>query len=129
MPRHATREAIAQARELCNVPTEPECKLWRELRVLNKRGYHFRRQVPFRGYTLDFVEHSLSLVIELDGSQHGLEEQRKHDAIRDAVLASQGYTVLRFWNRELKEDIELVVGRILHELELRPPHPKTRSAF
>ncbi|HEY2069799.1 MAG TPA: DUF559 domain-containing protein [Rhizomicrobium sp.] len=121
-------ETVARARELRSAPADHERKLWRHLRELNKNGYHFRRQVPFRGYILDFVEHSHRLIVELDGSQHGLEENHAYDARRDAVLSEQGYLVVRFWNRELDEDIQLVVERILHELQERPPTRKS-SAF
>jgi len=94
--------------------------------MLNRNGCHFRRQVPFRGYILDFVEHGHRLVVELDGSQHALMEDHMRDEARDAMIEEQGYKVLRFWNREIDEDIGAVVARIVHELQLRAP---TRKSF
>ena len=105
-----------------NAPTGVERKLWWKLRELNAQGYHFRRQVPFRSYILDFAEHSHRLVIELDGSQHGLVKHRAHDAVRDRVLSDEGYRVLRFWNDEIIDNIEGVVEGILRALT-QAPHP------
>src|SRR5665213_690440 len=74
---------IARARELRRDSTEVEERLWWKL--LELRGYHFRRQAPFRSYVLDFVEHGARLVIELDGSQHGEDAHRARDEKRDGL--------------------------------------------
>jgi len=81
---------IDRARSLRQHASDGERKLWHTLRGLRPQGFHFRRQVPFRGYMLDFVEHSARIVIELDDS-HG-----DADEVRDRVLLSEGYRVLRF---------------------------------
>src|SRR5258708_16719573 len=80
--------------------------------MLKPQGFHFRKQVPFRDYVLDFVEHSTRVVIELDGRQHGEEMNRPRDARRDELLRSESYHVLRFWNYEVVEDIGAVVDLI-----------------
>jgi very-short-patch-repair endonuclease len=125
MFKHPKPEAIARARVLRGTATAHERKLWRKLRELNRNGYHFRRQVPFRGYTLDFVEHAAHLVIELDGVQHGLQEQRERDTTRDAVIGREGYRILRFWNREVNDSFDVIVDAIVRELERRWPPPET----
>lgn len=117
--------SIERARRLRREATEVEKTLWWRLREFRPDGYHFRRQVPFRGYILDFVEHNRRVIIELDGGQHGLPENECYDAARDAVLKAEGYIVLRFWNGEIVENIEGVVEGILRVLKNRPP---TRSA-
>ena len=63
-------------------------------------GVHFRRQVPFGKYILDFFSLKAKLVIELDGSQHYTDEGLAKDAIRDAFLRDNGLTVLRFSDHE-----------------------------
>ena len=126
MFKRENQKTVTRARELRREATRPERKLWRELRMLNRNGYHFRRQAPFRGYILDFVEHSHRLVVELDGNQHGPEEEHVRDEARDAVIAGQGYDALRFWNREVDDGLDLVVDRILHALQARSP---TRKSF
>ena len=50
------------------------------------------------------------LIIELDGGQHA--EQLPHDQHRDAWLTKQGYTVLRFWNNEVMQELEAVLEKI-----------------
>jgi very-short-patch-repair endonuclease len=52
--------------------------------------FHIRRQAPFRGYFLDFVCFERRLVVELDGSQHGEDDQADHDFVRDLVLKREG---------------------------------------
>jgi very-short-patch-repair endonuclease len=128
MRKRLAQNAIARARALRNGRTDAEGLLWRKLRDLNGRGYHFRRQVPFRGYTLDFAEHSACIVIELDGSQHGLSEQRERDDTRDAVLSEQGYLVLRFSNVEVFRELERVTDIIFREVERRRPPPEALRA-
>jgi very-short-patch-repair endonuclease len=137
-------ERLERARALRRVATGHEMKLWWKLRTLRPLGLHFRRQVPFRDYILDFAEHRAKLVIELDGSQHGMKDQQTRDRVRDAVLNSEGYSVLRFWNGDIDENLNGVVEAILREAQVcvpaphpahsvrRPPHEgevKKRSSF
>ena len=60
------------------------------------------------------------LVIEADGPFHDPER----DAIRDAWLAAKGFRVLRFSNREIRPEPELVTERILSALDELPPVPQ-----
>jgi very-short-patch-repair endonuclease len=115
---------IGRATNLRTHATDAERKLWYKLRELKALGYHFRRQVPFRSYILDFVEHSAKLVIELDGGQHGEDAPRSRDEIRDSTLRSEGYRVIRFWNAEVLTDADLVTEYLLAELKAEAvPHP------
>ncbi|MGQ0742595.1 MAG: endonuclease domain-containing protein [Alphaproteobacteria bacterium] len=130
MFKRAKRENISRARALQRTATEAERLLWWKLKPLNKLGYHFRRQAPFRSYTLDFVEHKSRLVIELDGGQHGAHDHHSRDRKRDTLLASQGYRTLRFWNNEVFENLDAVVETIFSVLEKRnhpPPPARARS--
>ena len=52
-------------------------------------------------------------MIEVDGGQHGIEIEK--DATRTAWLESQGYSVIRFWNNEVMENIEGVLRSIREE--------------
>ena len=81
---------IDRARSLRQRATDPERKLWHVLRGMRAQGFHFRRQVPFRGYMLAFVEHSARIIIELDESHCDADE------VKDRVLFSEGYRLLRF---------------------------------
>jgi very-short-patch-repair endonuclease len=123
MHHHHGKQEIGRARALRSNATDSEKTLWHKLRELKHLGYRIRRQSPFRNYVLDFVEHSAKLVIELDGSHHGLPDQARKDERRDALLMAEGYRVLRFWNSEVVENLDGVVDVIMRELRQRDPHP------
>jgi very-short-patch-repair endonuclease len=111
---------IQRARELRSNMSEPEVMLWSRLKRLRERGYRFRRQLPFRGYYLDFVCLSRRMVIEVDGFQHGEDTQAEHDAIRDRILQRQGFRVLRFWAGEVRRDLGGAMDQIVRALEEAP---------
>ena len=119
MHSRADKSAITRARRLRGNATDAERKLWAELRLLRRLGFHFRRQAPFQRYTLDFVEHSAKLVIELDGGQHGEPEYRRRDEVRDALLEREGYYTVRIWNGEVDTDMNGVMETIHRVLQMR----------
>jgi very-short-patch-repair endonuclease len=116
------------ARKLRRTMTRQELKLWLHLRELRKRGFHFRRQCPLDGYVIDFVCYHPKLAIEIDGSQHSHLPHKSRDAKRDAYLTASGFRVIRFWNRDIDENLEGVTTLILHELQSNAPHPAARRA-
>jgi very-short-patch-repair endonuclease len=131
MYKPAGPEKIARARQLRREATPFEKRLWRKLRGLNALGFRFRQQAPFDNYILDFVEHDAKLVIELDGAQHGEAEHLARDARRDAFLKDQGYQTLRFWNSEVKNNLDGMVERIaaiVRERQHRPPPDRLRRS-
>lgn len=103
-PRH---RLATLARGLHNNATDAERLLWQYLRNSQIEGVKFRRQQPIEEYIADFVSFSPKLVIELDGGQHALDEER--DRRRDECLRRNGFTVLRFWNNEVIGNIEGVL--------------------
>ncbi|SDP69460.1 Very-short-patch-repair endonuclease [Phyllobacterium sp. YR620] len=103
---------IASARKLRSDMTDEERKLWRQLWRIPLEGSHFRRQVPIGPYCADFLSHRLKLIIEVDGFQHGLADQRRHDIRRTAWLEGEGYRVLRFWTHEIRTELESVLDTI-----------------
>ena len=102
----------ATARRLRANQTSAEMTLWRELRKLETRGTHFRRQVPIGPYVADFACLASHLVIELDGSQHADEPNKSNDDARTRWLEAEGYRVLRFWNNDLIENIDGVMETV-----------------
>jgi very-short-patch-repair endonuclease len=102
-----------RARRMRREKGDAERRLWRELRELNRRGFHFRQQAPVGPYIADFADHSAKLVIEVDGSQHGEPKAIKLDTARTRWLERNGYRVLRFWNREVLANMEGVMVAIL----------------
>lgn len=94
--------------------TDVETKLWYQLRDRRFYGVKFRRQHPIKGFVVDFVSLDHNLIIELDGGQHALEKEK--DARRTAVLESESYRVIRFWNNEIIENMNGVLYTIAEAL-------------
>jgi very-short-patch-repair endonuclease len=101
---------LNNAKTLRSKQTEAEQRLWYHLRAHRFLGLKFKRQKPMGRYIVDFVCLEQRLIIELDGSQHS--EQQHYDQDRDAWLRSQGYTVLRFWNNDVIQQLEGVLEQI-----------------
>jgi very-short-patch-repair endonuclease len=55
------------------------------------------------------------LIIEVGGSQH--LDQEEYDAKRTTFLESKGYRVLRYWNSDMMNKINDVLGMILGKPE------------
>ena len=110
------------ARKLRKHQTDAERRLWRELRALKPRGFHFRRQVPIDHLIVDFACLSARVVIEVDGGQHNAPPGLAADTARDAHLRRAGFRVLRFWNNEVMGNLDAVVEVVLGALrEHNPP--------
>jgi very-short-patch-repair endonuclease len=90
-------------------PTDAERKLWHALRDRRLDGLKFRRQVPIGNYIVDFICIEAKLIVEADGGQHA---ENTYDGERDDWLKAQGFTVLRFWNSEILNNIEGVMETI-----------------
>ena len=95
------------ARSLRKRQTRAEELLWRNLRARHLDDAKFRRQVPIGDYIVDFISFEKKIVIELDGGQHAATTTR--DAERDAWLQGRGYSVLRFWDNEVFQNMESVL--------------------
>jgi very-short-patch-repair endonuclease len=78
--------------------------------------FHFRRQSPIANFIVDFECRRRRVVVEIDGTQHGFDENRVCDASRDQVLKDLGYRVLRFGNPDVNENLEGVMEAIRLEL-------------
>lgn len=102
---------IQRARELRRQRTDAESRLWRTLRARRLGGWYWKRQVPFGPFFLDFLCREAALVVELDGGQHS--EQAAYDARRTAYLERCGLKVIRFWNFQVFEDMDMVCRTIL----------------
>ncbi len=106
---------VERARKLRRDLTPQEWMLWNGLKESFPEA-HFRKQVPFGPYYADFACHVATLVIELDGSQHA--DAVPYDAARTAFLESEGYTVIRFWNNDVTNNLDGVLTAIAHHLTL-----------
>ena len=106
------------ARALRNKMTKAEACLWKYvLRAGKMKNYTFHRQRPVLNYIADFMCKELSLVIETDGLTHDFEDVQIKDKRKQNDLETAGYTVLRFTDSEVLNNIEGVYQHIYNWIE------------
>jgi 5-methyltetrahydrofolate--homocysteine methyltransferase len=96
------------AKENRQKPTEAEAILWEYLRE-RQLGQPFRRQHVIGEYIADFCCIPAKLVVEIDGRYHQLPQQKVDDDYRQKWLEKQGFTVVRFTNEQVLNDIDNVL--------------------
>ena len=105
-----TPEIEQAARKLRNNLTPAEALLWSALRNKKVEGLRFCCQHPVGNFILDFYCPACKLVIEVDGEIHN--HQIDYDEARTAKLAEYSYTVIRFSNEEVINDLPKVLTKI-----------------
>ena len=116
---------VPVARALRKRSTEAEKLLWRHLRSRQLAGLKFRRQEPIGPYIVDFYCLAHRLIVEVDGGQHAVDQER--DRERTAWLEARGHRVIRVWNAEVIDNIEGVLATIVRRLEeTKSPSPSHR---
>jgi len=113
MNRIYSQKSLDNAKNLRTNQTNCENILWQHIRAKRLNGIKFRRQVPIGKYIVDFVALSKKLIIELDGSQH--LDNIEYDTQRTEYLNKYGYKVLRFFDNDITENIDLVLNLIVKE--------------
>jgi very-short-patch-repair endonuclease len=97
------------ANKLRKEMTKAEACLWKYvLKAKQLNGYQFRRQRPVLNYIADFMCLELKLIIEVDGITHHWEETILKDRKQQNDLEVAGFTVLRFTDDEVLNDIKAV---------------------
>ena len=94
--------------------TKEERHLWYDF--LKRLPVTFNRQKVIGRYIVDFYCAEKKLAIELDGTQHFLEDGKRVDMERDAYLRSVGLTILRYSNRDINQQFTRVCNDILQHL-------------
>jgi len=115
-PLKTKQSTLKRAREFRRNLTETETMLWSKLQDDQLMGYRFLSQHPIGPYFADFACRKRKLVVELDGATHSTPEEREHDARR---TERQGWTVVRFWNHEIKQNL----NGVLESIQQRLPPP------
>ena len=104
------------ARKLRVTQTLGETILW--TRILSKKqlkGWVFNRQYCIGEYIVDFICRELKLIIEVDGCSHDFKISE--DEYRDAILESNGYTILRILEKDVRNNLDGVYLEILRVLD------------
>ncbi|GLV24264.1 endonuclease domain-containing protein [Sphingobium sp. Cam5-1] len=100
--------------------TECEKQLWAALRNRQLDGFKFRRQATIGPYVVDLLCAEHRLIVEVDGGQHGDEA----DLSRTRFLERQGYSVIRFWNHEVIENLDGVLESVRQALPVKQTNNK-----
>ena len=77
-----------------------------------------KRQKCIENYIVDFYIPSAKTVIEIDGGQHKMAENKEIDRQRDDDLTKWGIDVLRYSNIDVNNNFNVVCMDILKHLNL-----------
>ena len=109
-----TKPIKAYACELRKNGTQAERTIWKYLLSRNRTGYRFLRQRIIGNYIVDFFNYELQLIIEIDGSSH--DSKGEVDRIRQDYLESFNFTILRFEEKEVIQNLEDVKRNVFHAI-------------
>ena len=93
----------------------PELKFAEELIRRNIGGWYYEYRNGI--YSYDFAFPDLKLDVEIDGHTHTLPKVQKIDAERDEWSRSRGWSVLRITAKDLKNNFEESMGRVLEAVK------------
>ena len=100
--RQISRHAATLRRER----TAAEDRVWQRLRNRQIGGFKWRFQHSVGRRIADFVCLEAMLVVEIDGSRHGEEVERR----RTADLEASGCGVIRFCNLDAFTNLEVILA-------------------
>ena len=114
--------------------TKAEACIWKYLLSRKQMmGFSFRRQRPVLNYIADFMCKELMLIIEIDGITHQWENVSKNDIVRSEKLEEIGFTIIRFSDDEVLNDVKNVNQTICFYiedyLEKTTPTPRQRGTL
>jgi len=73
-------------------------------------------------YFIDFAFEHEKVAVEIDGSQHNLEERKKSDSQKDKLLIELGWRVIRFTAKDIQTNIDLCIEKLLVFLKSNITH-------
>jgi len=130
--RGKDQKRAERARLLRHALTPAEFTLWTPIRGRRLGSFKFARQEPIDRLPPPFppplaeegqgggVCRERRLIIELDGGQHAESPEDRH---RDRSLGALGYRVIRIWNNDVIENLDVILQGHLSELEKSPLTP------
>ena len=115
--RHTLKHLKENRRELRKSMTPAEAFLWKHLKARKFQGKRFTRQHSIGNYIVDFYCAEEQLIIELDGEIHNNPAAFEKDEERTLFLENLGYTVIRFENKMVFENLPSVLMEIAENLK------------
>ncbi|MFD0861764.1 endonuclease domain-containing protein [Sungkyunkwania multivorans] len=114
---HNRKYLKAFRKELRNNSTKAESQLWKALQKKQLEGRKFRRQHSIGNYIVDFFCSSENLIVELDGQGHFNAFVEERDDKRTIDLIALGYRVIRFENKQVFDQLDMVLEAIKEEFK------------
>jgi len=111
------KKLISNSQTLRKNMTDEENHLWYDF--LKKIPITVNRQKNIGNYIVDFFIASKRVVIEIDGLQHNLNENKEADVKRDTDFRNLGITVLRYTNFNINKNFNSICKDILNHLDLQ----------
>ena len=99
-----------------------EVILWSKIKNKSLNNFKFRRQFSVGQYVLDFYCPMAKLGVEVDGDSHYIDETNQ-DLTRRKNIESFGIRIIRFTNKDISENIEGVLEKIIENLNKPPLTP------
>lgn len=97
--------------------TKAEKVLWEQIRGRRFLNLKFRRQHPILDFIVDFYCHERMLIVEVDGQYHKEDDIEYYDSERTKEFERYGFSVLRFSNEEVLNDIIGVLSELRKRLK------------
>ena len=110
------KKLVKNAQILRKNMTPEEKHLWYDF--LKKLPITVNRQKNIGNYIVDFFISENRTVIEIDGAQHEMPENKKSDLQRDNELRALGIKILRYTNADINKNFDTVCGDIIKNLGL-----------
>ena len=116
---------VNRARKFRKDMTPWERKLW--YCFLRQYPVRFYRQKPIGSYIVDFFCPKAGIIVELDGSGHYYPEKQNEDSIRTEKLEIQGYTIIRFSNKDIDQNFYGVCTFLDNKIKEKSPKIRERQ--
>jgi very-short-patch-repair endonuclease len=110
-----SQNGVKSALSMAGKRTSIEIKMADELA---KRGIEYTEQYNLGDkFLLDFFLPEYKIVIECDGDYwHRIPKNVRRDKAKNAYIKACGYSLYRFWESEINEDVEACVDVVLAEI-------------
>ena len=112
---HYNPELKEYARELrTETVSRAEKYLWKAVLSRKQTGERFLRQRAIDRFIVDFFCPDIKLIVEIDGNSH--IDKGSYDSYRENRLKSLGYTIVRFSEGDVRNNIDIVEEQIRHAI-------------
>ena len=115
-PKSGFRKTIPLRRDLRHNTTFAEQIFWPRVAGQQFAGLKFRRQHGIGNSIVDFYCPGKKLIVEIDGDTHAERQIQQEDKERTAYLESLGYTVIRYNNRDIMNNVDGVFEDLTNKL-------------